>query len=1319
MPLSKSARSKILSFVQEAKKLLIKEVEDQLQQFYGIRPDGTVLMIEQLTAPESEVIYTAGLLRQRLIYLKANLADKTNQETEAIRQLVREQAFTILNRFASLRMAEERGIIKETVRQAYNSEGFQIFDSITGQGQTASQYTRYKWYIYAVFDELALDLPSVFDRHSPYALLFPSEPAMDMLLHIIDKDEVTFHREEGFQAINLWKEDETIGWIYQYYNSKEEIKEMREASDLPRNSRELAIRNQFFTPRYVVQFLTDNSLGRLWYEMTNGQTALKDICKYLIASPDDVFLQKGESIDRDTLASERRIAYRPIKDPRELRLLDPACGSMHFGLYAFDLFELIYLEAWDRQPHLLGDLRNTISRQQFIAQIPEYIIRYNIHGVDIDPRALQIAGLSLWLRAQKSFDQLNLTREVRPQINKSNLVLAEGMPGNGILLSDLLEPLDIPIRKLVLSIWDLMKMAGETGLLLRIEGEIDRQIKTLAAELNDDIEKTQLTLTGGASQEQTAEKAALYATKAYRDNFLETAESEVLTVLQQLAETATNGEAYQRLLFADDTARGFAFIELCRRQYDVIVMNPPFGDSTVATAAYLQTNYPTWGKNILAAFFDRMLELSDNQGLVAAIFDRTVAIKSSYEDFRNRNFCGHIDSMADTGWEVLDANVETTTLVLNKTKSTAIGTFINIQEAKRKQQELLTAITSIRDKAPSEIVFFRNSWDFEKLPNSIIGYYFQRFEIDNFKNIKNLNELGYSARKGNDFVSFEHYRNFWEATSTTVYKHLYNGSPFNMFYLPYREIARVIHPDEYYKQHKSINIRNAEYHYIIGVGIGKFGDIMDAHVFKEGFMFTNEGMCISKITKDQAILLNGFLNSIFAQYTINQYCGLHKQAGYINLLPCPLPDGFGHNQTLSAIFNIKRKWYSLDETCLEFRHLLKEFAFSDSLTKRIAEIQDELNNEKATYVELINANDAFWQVQANIPKEAAQVFEALKNKRPGENLISINGLDDDDLNGNPVLAHEIISNLLGIVMGRWDIGSVLDPVSIPPFGDFFAPLPFMPVVSLMQTPPDYTVDSPVDGILVSDHNHPRSIIQAIKKVIRIIWKGSADQIWNELEEIGQYNSVENFVSNVNGFFDFHHKRYTKSRRETPIYWPISTASGSYTVWLYYPKINDQTLYKVVNDFVTPKQGDVLEEIKKLESNANLDNQGRKELQACHELIHELQDLEKELLKVAALPYKPNHDDGVLISAAPLCHLFRHSKWKKATEECWTALQKGEHDWSQMAMAIWPNRVRDKCQKDMSLAINHGLETLCEVKAKEKKAKTEKKGRALASIKLFE
>src|SRR6202022_833305 len=87
-------------------------------------------------------------------------------------------------------------------------------------------------------------------------------------------------------------EDETIGWVYQFFNSGDERKRMREQSSAPRNSRELAVRNQFFTPRYVVEFLVDNTLGRIWLEMQQGQTALRDKCRYMVRRPDEVYFSR-------------------------------------------------------------------------------------------------------------------------------------------------------------------------------------------------------------------------------------------------------------------------------------------------------------------------------------------------------------------------------------------------------------------------------------------------------------------------------------------------------------------------------------------------------------------------------------------------------------------------------------------------------------------------------------------------------------------------------------------------------------------------------------------------------------------------------------------------------------------------------------------------------------------------------------------------------------------------------------------------------------------------------------------------------------------
>ena len=87
MAITKAARSKIFTLVQEIKKLLVLEVASQLQQFYGIRPDGSMLLVEQLPATEPEILHTARLLRQRIDYIKSNIPSEKNKEVEAIKQL--------------------------------------------------------------------------------------------------------------------------------------------------------------------------------------------------------------------------------------------------------------------------------------------------------------------------------------------------------------------------------------------------------------------------------------------------------------------------------------------------------------------------------------------------------------------------------------------------------------------------------------------------------------------------------------------------------------------------------------------------------------------------------------------------------------------------------------------------------------------------------------------------------------------------------------------------------------------------------------------------------------------------------------------------------------------------------------------------------------------------------------------------------------------------------------------------------------------------------------------------------------------------------
>ncbi len=189
---------------------------------------------------------------------------------------------------------------------------------------------------------------------------------------------------------------------------------------------------------------------------------------------------------------------------------------MHFGLYAFDLFETIYEEAWDNGscPALQEAYP---SKDEFRKDILRLIIEHNIHGVDIDPRAVQIAGLSLWLRAQKTWRDTPAAE--RPRVRRSNIVCAEPMPGSPKMLEEFVATLAPPLLgELVKTVFDKMHLAGEAGSLLKIEEEIRTAIDIARKEWlkhQDDL----FTRKDGSQEEffETAEQQVIDALRAYAE----------------------------------------------------------------------------------------------------------------------------------------------------------------------------------------------------------------------------------------------------------------------------------------------------------------------------------------------------------------------------------------------------------------------------------------------------------------------------------------------------------------------------------------------------------------------------------------------------------------------------------------------------------------------------------------------------------------------------------------------------------------------------------------------------------------------------------
>ena len=627
MAFDQSTRGRLQRFVTEARHTLEEEFTRQLQNDYGMDPvSGTVAPLENLRHINDQQRETARILRDTLAHYCAS--PDTNPKS-GLDRIVREQGFTVLNRLAALRMAEARGLLIESVGNGYQAKGFQLYARLagTGLGETGDAY---RVYLHSIFDELSQDLPGLFDRFSPQGRLFPREAALIQVLALLNHGDIE----------PLWAEDETIGWIYQYFNSKDERKAMRDASQAPRNSRELAVRNQFFTPRYVVEFLVDNTLGRLWFNWIGGQTALRDRCQYLLAKPD-----------------ERPDPARRLRDPRTIKLLDPACGSMHFGLYAFDLFLEIYREAWDwEQAHCPASLdietggnpdlkplcQAYVDHAAFVHDVPRLIIEHNIYGVDIDPRAAQIASLALWLRAQRAWHEAGVKAKDRPQVGRGHVVAAVAPPAEVDLRKRFMERLDPLDAELFEKTLFLLKGLPELGVLLQVEKELPALVRAVLGEHGDLFREEDM------AQWQRAEARL----------------REALTDFARAARAT-----YQGRLFAEDALQGLRMIDHCREVFDVVVMNPPFGGLSLSVKDYLIKRYPNSKNDLLAIFVERSFQMMRSKAMLGAITSRTCFFLKRFAPWREKVVLGSATPFvfSDLGVGVMDdAAVEAAAYVLEK-----------------------------------------------------------------------------------------------------------------------------------------------------------------------------------------------------------------------------------------------------------------------------------------------------------------------------------------------------------------------------------------------------------------------------------------------------------------------------------------------------------------------------------------------------------------------------------------------------------------------------------------------------------------------------
>lgn len=322
-------------------------------------------------------------------------------EHDGYARFCEEMAYTWFNRFAAIRYMEVRGYLPCGVRMLssycetseYDSfspdclripteldlpslERDRVFDLVAA----ADDEALFRLILVAQMNELAECLPSIFGRvGTADALLLPTR--------LLDRGEegVLCALVERVKR-STWENVESLGWMYQFYNS--EVKDAFFKSKAKETPDTISPATQLFTPNWIVRYMVQNSLGRLWM-LNNPGSHLRDGMEYYI-EPD------AEHED-----------FIKIESPEDISLCDPACGSGHILVYAFELLTKMYLE-----------------REYRMRDIPGLILSKNIHGMEIDSRAAQIAGLALAMCARE-MDRRFFNRGVQADIAVLEPVMLE------------------------------------------------------------------------------------------------------------------------------------------------------------------------------------------------------------------------------------------------------------------------------------------------------------------------------------------------------------------------------------------------------------------------------------------------------------------------------------------------------------------------------------------------------------------------------------------------------------------------------------------------------------------------------------------------------------------------------------------------------------------------------------------------------------------------------------------------------------------------------------------------------------------------------
>lgn len=663
--------SAIKTFCVQAREKLEQGVELRMQK-YGIAAEG---------APDAAADAVGALplspvereQRAELLQLQAKLGEGDAAHGNA--RLKERAAFTWFNRMVAIRFMELRDFLPSRVRmfsRPDGSFGSQAVDEaldveiegldaarVLQLKQASDDEALFRYLFLAQCQELASCIPNVFE---------PVDSALELLLpdRLMARDGVAQAMVEDIPEEDWLTHVEILGWMYQYYNSQ--AKDDFFKSKAKATADTLPVATQLFTPEWIVRYMVENSLGRLWM-LNNPQSGLRERMEYYI-EPD----VEHEDFIR-------------INGPEEITLCDPACGSGHILVYAFDLLFAMYEERGYRE-----------------REIAQLILQNNLTGLEIDPRAAQIASLALAMCAREH-DRRFFGRGVQANVNVVAPVHidAEELPATAPLLG---QP----------QLMDALAHLDEIGSLLN----------PTEAEL----------VAVNVTAEQLAQVAA-------NDMFA----ANVAEKLQQANATCEL---------------------LAKRYTCVVANPPYMGSSSFSPfmSKWVKKNYPDVKSDLFSSFIVRIMGLANDHGECGIMCPFVWMFIGSYEKLRNeiidnRTFTSLIQ-LEYSGFA--GATVPICTFTFHNSHIVGYkGGYIRLSDFVGAAKQAPKALEAIKN--PDCGWFYRRDADtFKQIPGTPIAYWASDALLDAFVAGTPLNGIGRSSKgiiTGNNTLFI---RQWWECS---------------------------------------------------------------------------------------------------------------------------------------------------------------------------------------------------------------------------------------------------------------------------------------------------------------------------------------------------------------------------------------------------------------------------------------------------------------------------------------------------------------------------------------------------------------------------